>query len=91
MLDYAMSTMPGKGFQLQELKNLMISAEGRPRVDICKSLCILRVSTTIVLILPYRPEGAAPFCRCQSGPDCNQHGLFTRFESYDCHEVIHVH
>ncbi|KAJ5746899.1 uncharacterized protein N7511_008595 [Penicillium nucicola] len=34
MLDYAMSAMAGKGFQLQELKNLMISAEGRPRVDI---------------------------------------------------------
>ncbi|KAL4909801.1 hypothetical protein BDW74DRAFT_143768 [Aspergillus multicolor] len=34
MLDYAISAMPGKGFQLQELKNLMISAEGRPRVDI---------------------------------------------------------
>ncbi|PWY90133.1 putative AMP binding domain protein [Aspergillus heteromorphus CBS 117.55] len=34
MLDYAMSTMAGKGFQLQELKNLMISAESRPRVDI---------------------------------------------------------
>jgi hypothetical protein len=36
MLDYAISAMPGKGFQLQELKNLMISAEGRPRVDICR-------------------------------------------------------
>jgi hypothetical protein len=35
MLDYAMSAMAGKGFQLQELKNLMIYAEGRPRVDIC--------------------------------------------------------
>ena len=35
MLDYAMSAMAGKGFQLQELKNLMISAEGRPRVDVC--------------------------------------------------------
>ncbi|KAL4809188.1 hypothetical protein BDV18DRAFT_76531 [Aspergillus unguis] len=34
MLDYAISAMPGKGFQLQELKNLMISAEGRPRIDI---------------------------------------------------------
>ncbi|KKK26909.1 hypothetical protein ARAM_003737 [Aspergillus rambellii] len=34
MLDYAMNTISGKGFQLQELKNLMISAEGRPRVDI---------------------------------------------------------
>lgn len=36
MLDYAMSSMAAKGFQLQELKNLMISAEGRPRNDICK-------------------------------------------------------
>lgn len=36
MLDYAISAMPGKGFRLEELKNLMISAEGRPRVDICK-------------------------------------------------------
>lgn len=35
MLDYATSSMPAKGFQLQELKNLMISAEGRPRADIC--------------------------------------------------------
>ncbi|EIT81093.1 putative AMP-binding protein [Aspergillus flavus] len=34
MLDYAMTAMAGKGFQLQELKNLMISAEGRPRIDI---------------------------------------------------------
>ncbi|KAJ5241495.1 uncharacterized protein N7469_003086 [Penicillium citrinum] len=34
MLDYAMSAMAGKGFQLQELKNLMISAEGRPRTDL---------------------------------------------------------
>lgn len=36
MLDYAISVMPAKGFQLQELKNLMISADGRPRADICK-------------------------------------------------------
>jgi hypothetical protein len=36
MLDYAMSAMAGKGFQLQELKNLMISSESRPRTDICK-------------------------------------------------------
>ncbi|KAJ6160401.1 hypothetical protein N7470_003797 [Penicillium chermesinum] len=34
MLDHAMSTMAAKGFQLQELKNLMISADGRPRNDI---------------------------------------------------------
>ena len=35
MLDYAMSAMVGKGFQMQELKNLMISSDTRPRPDIC--------------------------------------------------------
>jgi len=34
MLDHAMSMMAGKGFTLHELKNMMISAEGRPRVDV---------------------------------------------------------
>ncbi|BDD57272.1 putative NRPS-like protein biosynthetic cluster [Monascus purpureus] len=38
MLDYAMSALPAKGFQLQELKNLMISAENRPRVDLYQKL-----------------------------------------------------
>ena len=36
MLDHAMNMMPGKGFTLHELKNMMISTEGRPRVDVCK-------------------------------------------------------
>jgi acyl-CoA synthetase (AMP-forming)/AMP-acid ligase II len=34
MLDHAMSNMAGKGFALHELKNMMISAEGRPRLDV---------------------------------------------------------
>ncbi|KAK2066614.1 hypothetical protein P8C59_000416 [Phyllachora maydis] len=34
MLDFAMSHMAAKGFTLHELKNMMISAEGRPRVDV---------------------------------------------------------
>ncbi|RDW71141.1 acetyl-CoA synthetase-like protein [Coleophoma cylindrospora] len=34
MLDHAMAMMPGKGFALHEMKNMMISAEGRPRVDV---------------------------------------------------------
>jgi len=34
MLDHAMAIMPGKGFGLHELKNMMISADGRPRVDV---------------------------------------------------------
>ncbi|KAL9592095.1 MAG: hypothetical protein Q9179_007062 [Wetmoreana sp. 5 TL-2023] len=35
MLDHAMNMMPGKGFALHELKNMMISTEARPRVDLC--------------------------------------------------------
>lgn len=34
MLDHAMHLMQGKGFTLHELKNMMISAEGRPRTDV---------------------------------------------------------
>ncbi|KAK6843054.1 AMP-binding domain-containing protein [Apiospora arundinis] len=34
MLDHAMNVMPGKGFTMHELKNMMISADGRPRVDV---------------------------------------------------------
>ncbi|KAH8898147.1 acetyl-CoA synthetase-like protein [Thozetella sp. PMI_491] len=34
MLDHAMNMMPGKGFTLHELKNLMIAADSRPRVDV---------------------------------------------------------
>ncbi|PGH13820.1 hypothetical protein AJ79_03388 [Helicocarpus griseus UAMH5409] len=38
MLDYAMSSMAAKGFQLLELKNLMIAADGRPRADIYQKI-----------------------------------------------------
>ncbi|KAK2747806.1 putative NRPS-like protein biosynthetic cluster [Myotisia sp. PD_48] len=34
MLDYAMGSMAVKGFQLHELKNLMVSTDGRPRPDV---------------------------------------------------------
>ncbi|KAH8783245.1 acyl-CoA ligase [Diaporthe sp. PMI_573] len=34
MLDHAMALMPGKGFTLHEMKNMMISAESRPRIDV---------------------------------------------------------
>lgn len=47
MLDYAMSAMAGKGFQLQELKNLMISAEGRPRVDLYQKVRLHFASTSL--------------------------------------------
>jgi len=36
MLDHAIAHMPGKGFGLQELKNLMIATDSRPRTDICE-------------------------------------------------------
>lgn len=38
MLDHAMANMQGKGFTLYELKNMMISAEGRPRVDVFQNV-----------------------------------------------------
>ncbi|KAF9770576.1 hypothetical protein IL306_011860 [Fusarium sp. DS 682] len=34
MLDHAMAAMQAKGFTLHELKNMMITAESRPRVDV---------------------------------------------------------
>ncbi|KAF3348004.1 hypothetical protein VD0002_g3557 [Verticillium dahliae] len=34
MLDHAMAMTQGKGFTLHELKNMMISADSRPRVDV---------------------------------------------------------
>ncbi|PHH91361.1 hypothetical protein CDD83_775 [Cordyceps sp. RAO-2017] len=34
MLDHAMAAMPAKGFALHELKNMMITADSRPRVDV---------------------------------------------------------
>jgi len=43
MLDHAMGHVPGKGFSLMELKNLMIATDARPRVDVC-TLCILDYS-----------------------------------------------
>ncbi|EEQ89866.1 AMP binding domain-containing protein [Blastomyces dermatitidis ER-3] len=38
MLDYAMGSMAAKGFQLHELKNLMIASDGRPRADIYQKI-----------------------------------------------------
>ncbi|KAF4981357.1 hypothetical protein FZEAL_2842 [Fusarium zealandicum] len=34
MLDYAMTSMQAKGFTLHELKNMMITSESRPRIDV---------------------------------------------------------
>lgn len=36
MLDHAINSMQAKGFTMHELKNMMISCEGRPRPDICE-------------------------------------------------------
>jgi acyl-CoA synthetase (AMP-forming)/AMP-acid ligase II len=47
MLDYAISSMAGKGFQLTEMKNLMISAEGRPRTDIYQKVRLHFASTSL--------------------------------------------
>lgn len=36
MLDHAMARGSGKSIGLYDLKNLMISTDGRPRADVCK-------------------------------------------------------
>lgn len=51
MLEYAMSSMAGKGFNLQELKNLMIATDGRPRVDICRSLSLAFVLLQLITFM----------------------------------------
>jgi acyl-CoA synthetase (AMP-forming)/AMP-acid ligase II len=40
MLDHAMANGAGKAAGLHELKNLMITTDGRPRVDVCKLRCL---------------------------------------------------
>ena len=61
MLDHAMNTMPGKGFALHELKNMMISTEGRPRVDVCKSSSTVRPSY-LSLLTCNSSKSATAFC-----------------------------
>lgn len=46
MLDHAMRAVPGKGFALHELKNMMIANEGRPRTDICERISAEEVPYT---------------------------------------------
>jgi acyl-CoA synthetase (AMP-forming)/AMP-acid ligase II len=36
MLEFAMGNMAGKGFSLHEMRNMMISTDSRPQVDVCK-------------------------------------------------------
>lgn len=47
MLEYAMSSMAGKGFQLQELKNLMIATDGRPKVDMYQKVRLHFAATAL--------------------------------------------
>lgn len=89
MLDYAMSSMAAKGFQLQELKNLMISADGRPRNDICKFYLIEDVYS--YLIGYYRSKDAPSFCIRCLGPHRDQCLILPRPQSYDRHTILHVH
>lgn len=89
MLDYAMSAMAGKGFQLQELKNLMISAEGRPRTDIC--MCHRYYRPEEKLTRSHRWKGTPTFRQRQLGPYLDQRHLLARSQPNDYHTIIHVH
>src|SRR5947207_6402601 len=50
-----MGSMPAKGFQLQELKNLMITTDGRPAVDMCTYVLINLLSRFLVAY-PYMTD-----------------------------------
>jgi hypothetical protein len=89
MLDYAMSAMAGKGFQLQELKNLMISAEGRPRTDICTCHC--HHSPEEKLTRLHRWKGTPTFRQCQLGSYLDQCYLLACSQPNDYHTIIHVY
>jgi hypothetical protein len=83
-----MSAMPGKGFQLQELKNLMIATDGRPKVDMCK--CAL-LAPRDMYSLVYRPKGSTTLCGYRLGSNGNQHDLLSRPQSNGCFQILHVH
>ena len=89
MLDYAMSAMAGKGFQLQELKNLMISAEGRPRTDLCMYLHYQSHEDKLTQL--HRWKGTFTFRQCQLGPYLDQCHLLARSQPDGDHTIIHVH
>jgi len=40
MLDHAMAQAAGKASGLHELKNLMITTDGRPKSDVCEFHCV---------------------------------------------------
>lgn len=88
MLEYAMSAMPGKGFQLQELKNLMIATDGRPKVDMCK--CALS-DPKDKFSLFYRPEGSTTLRSYRLGPNGNQYDILPCSQSNGCFQILHVH
>ena len=95
MLDYAIRATPAKGFQLQELKNLMISAEGRPRVDLCM-LTFFSSSSSSSLMLgitdpsPNRPKTASTLCVCRTGSNSHKHCILSCTQPHDRYKVLYV-
>ncbi|KKA26840.1 hypothetical protein TD95_000772 [Thielaviopsis punctulata] len=47
MLDHAMASMTAKGFTLHEMKNMMISSDGRPRVDVFQKVRLHFAATSL--------------------------------------------
>jgi hypothetical protein len=88
MLEYAMSAMAGKGFQLQELKNLMIATDGRPKVDMCKYAPLWPFASCSLF---YRPKGSTTLCGYRLRPNGNQYDILPRPQSNGCFQILHVH
>lgn len=90
MLDHAMAHAAGKASPLHELKNLMISTDGRPRVDVCKCSGILEVVTSNELTLG-RLQSPSSFCASGSRPNRYQHHLLAHAQPNGRIALIHVH
>ena|SRR5436190_23830740 len=91
MLDYAMGSMPAKGFQLQELKNLMVATDGRPAVELCTYVLTTAFEIFGGLPVPGRPEGSPAFRNCWPRADGYQYYLLSRPKSDDSFAFIYVH
>ena len=87
-----MNTMPGKGFALHELKNLMIATDGRPRVDVCESTNPFELADRIGLRgLSKSPESSSTFRGLGSRSNSDQHHLLACVEPNDRNSIVHVH
>ena len=85
MMDHLLSAAQTKGMSLHELKNLMISFDGRPGVEYCTS------SQSEIVAHRLRSENAQPFHSVWTGSERAEYHLQSRTESCRSYSLVHVH